>query len=128
MGPLLDALRELGGEGRPRDVEEIVARTCGVTDEERLVRSTKGALKFANQVAWCRQYLIYENLISCPERGVWKLTDSGRQTNLAIEQARGIVRRWAGITRRDVNTAPERWLMELLQSRCRLNVITSRLC
>jgi 5-methylcytosine-specific restriction protein B len=94
MGPLLDALRELGGEGRPREVEEIVARTCGVTDQERLVRNKKGALKFANQVAWCRQYLIYENLVNCPERGVWKLTDSGSKTNLSIENAREIVRKW----------------------------------
>jgi len=79
-----------------------------VTDEERLIRNKKGTLKFANQVAWCRQYLIYENLISCPERGVWKLTDRGSQTKLSIEDAREIVRKWVRYhkEKREQNSGP----------------------
>ncbi len=94
LGPILDALRELGGSGRPKQVEDIIARTNGVTDAQRQIRNEKGALRFSNQVAWGRQYLIYEGLLVCPKRGIWKLTEVGERTNLTIDEAQRIAKKW----------------------------------
>ena len=94
MGPLLDALRELGGSGRPKEVEDIIARKLGVTDVQRQERIKTGPLKFSNQVAWCRQYLIYEELLVCPKRGIWTLTERGKVTNLSIDDSARIVQKW----------------------------------
>ena len=95
MGPILDALRELGGTGTPKQVEDIIARTHGVTDAQRQILNEKsGQSQFSNQVAWGRQYLIYEGLIVCTKRGVWTLTESGQQTKLSIADARAIAKKW----------------------------------
>ena len=95
MGPILDALRELGGTGTPKQVEDIIARTNGVTDAQRQILNEKsGQSQFSNQVAWGRQYLIYEGLIVCPKRGVWTLTESGQQTKLSIADSRNIAKKW----------------------------------
>lgn len=94
MGPLLDALRELGGSGRPKEVEDIIARKLGVTDVQRQERIKTGPLKFSNQVAWCRQYLIYEELLVCPKSGIWTLTERGKVTNLSIDDSARIVQKW----------------------------------
>ena len=79
MGPLLDALRELGGSGRPKEVEDIIASKFGVTDAQRQERNKTGPLKFSNQVAWCKLYLVYEGLLVCPKRGIPSLQNNGNQ-------------------------------------------------
>ena len=95
MGPILDALRELGGSGTPKQVEEIIARTHGVTDAQRkILNEISGQSKFSNEVAWGRQYLIYEGLIVCPKRGIWTLTESGQRTTLSVVEARNIAKKW----------------------------------
>ena len=94
MGPILDALRELGGAGRPKQVEDIIARNNGITDAERQERIKTGPLRFSNQVAWGRQYLIYEGLLVCPKRGVWTLTDRGQKTRLSMDDAAAIAKKW----------------------------------
>ena len=95
LGPILDALRELGGSGTPRQVEEIVARTQGVTDTQRQVLNQKsGQSRFYNQVNWGRQYLVYEGLVVCPSRGIWKLSEMGERTALSIDEAQRIAKKW----------------------------------
>ena len=94
MGPLLDALRELGGSGTPPQVEEIIARTQQVSDEQRQELMKGGGKRFSNQVAFARQYLIWEGLIKSPKRGVWSLTEKGDQTHLSGADARAIFSRW----------------------------------
>jgi len=95
LGPILEALRELGGSGTPRQVEEIVARTQGVTDSQRQVLNQKsGQSRFYNQVNWGRQYLVYEGLVVCPSRGIWKLSEIGEQTALSIDEAQRIAKKW----------------------------------
>ena len=95
LGPILDALRELGGSGTPRQVEEIVARTQGVTHTQRQVLTQKsGQSRFYNQVNWGRQYLVYEGLVVCPSRGIWKLSEIGERTALSIDEAQRIAKKW----------------------------------
>lgn len=94
MGPILDALRELGGSGTAKQVEEIVARTCGVTNEERTTLLKSGQTRFYNQVNWAKLNLTYEELIVCPKSGIWTLTERGQRTKLSIDDARSIKNKW----------------------------------
>ena len=75
--PVIRALKELSGSGTPSEVIEIVARTEKVSESEQEETLPSGGLRFANQVHFARQYLVWAGLISSSERGVWALTDSG---------------------------------------------------
>ncbi|WP_313951986.1 restriction endonuclease [Accumulibacter sp.] len=94
---ILDALREFGGSATPREVCDAVARLAHVPDEKRFARLESGSLRFPNQVAWGRQYLVWEGLLSSPKHGIWMLTPSSRERHLTLEQAREIVRKWVAI-------------------------------
>jgi restriction system protein len=88
FGPLLDALRALGGSGTPDEVVERIAKDCGITDEVQNELMSSGELRFRNQVHWARFYLASEGLLDSSKRGVWSLTERGRATTLSPEQAR----------------------------------------
>lgn len=75
--PVICALKELGGSGTPSEVIEIVARKEKISEKEQQETLSSGGLRFANQVHFARQYLVWSGLISSSERGVWTLTDSG---------------------------------------------------
>lgn len=97
LGPLLDVLRELGGSGRPKEVVERIAKNLNISDEilEEIMKS--GTPRFTNQVAWARQYLVWEGLLEDNTRGIWSLTDRGRTTNLSNEQGHQIFLKWVDI-------------------------------
>jgi hypothetical protein len=97
MPYILDALRELGGEGAPREVCEIVARNARVPAEKLTARLPGGGLRFPNQVAFARQYLVFEQYLTAPKHGVWALTPSGENTQLTYDAARESVLRWIAI-------------------------------
>jgi restriction system protein len=77
LGPVLTALKELGGSGRPSEVVDIVARLTNVSDSERQESLQSGALRFDNQVAFARQYLVWAGYLDASKRGVWTLTQKG---------------------------------------------------
>ncbi len=89
FGPLLDALRTLGGSGTPREVVEQIARDLAIPDDTQNELLPSGEPRFPNQVAWARFYLTREGLLDSSRRGVWSLTDKGRSTVLSPEEARG---------------------------------------
>src|ERR1700693_1961643 len=97
FGPLLDALRELGGSGAPREVVEQIARDLKIADEAQSELLDSGSPRFPNQVAWARFYLTREGLLDSSKRGVWSLTERGRSTTLSPEQAREIFLKWVRI-------------------------------
>jgi restriction system protein len=78
INPLLDALRELGGSARPREVVDLVARKMNVPDQTLDQTISGGVSRFSNQVHWARFYLAEAGLIDRSRRGVWSLTDKGR--------------------------------------------------
>lgn len=100
FGPLLDALRSLGYSGKPKEVVEKIASDLNL-DEDFLNQSHEksGVNKFYNQVAWARQYLIWEGLLDSSVRGTWKLTDKGKDTHLSQADAQRIIKKWV-----DINT------------------------
>lgn len=98
FGPTLDALRALGYSGKPREVVDKIASDLKL-DEEFLNATLEksGANKFYNQVAWARQYLIWEGYLDSSVRGTWKLTDKGKEAHLSIDDAYKIIKKWVGI-------------------------------
>ena len=93
FGPLLDALRFLGGSGTPDEVVERIAQDLKLSDEIQNETLPSGELRFRNQVAWARFYLVREGLLDSSKRGVWSLTERGRTTHLSPEQARAIFKK-----------------------------------
>ena len=63
FGPILDALRALGGSGRPREVVDRVARDLGISEDIQNEVLDSGGARFPNQVAWARFYLTREGLL-----------------------------------------------------------------
>jgi restriction system protein len=94
FGPVLDALRALGGSGTPDEVVERIALELKLSDEVQNETLQSGQSRFRNQVAWARSYLVWEGLLDSSKRGVWSLTERGRATSLTREQARAIFKKW----------------------------------
>lgn len=90
FGPLLDALRGLGGSGTPDEVLERIAHDLSLSDEVQNELIPSGQTRYRNQVAWARFYLVREGLLDSSKRGVWSLTERGRGTILSPEQARDV--------------------------------------
>lgn len=94
---MLDALRKLGGSGKPDEVTEQVASDLSLSDESQNDLLPSGESRFRNQVAWARFYLVREGLLDSSKRGVWSLTERGRSTSLTHAQSREIFLRWVKI-------------------------------
>ena len=97
FGPLLDALRDLGDSGRPREVSGRIARNLNLPDQILDETLKSGGSKFHNQVAWARQYLAWEGLLDSSKHGTWKLTEKGRNAQISEAEAREIFLKWVAI-------------------------------
>jgi restriction system protein len=97
FGPVLDALRTLGGSGSPSEVVEQIAIDLQLADDDQNEVLPSGGPRFPNQVAWARFYLIREGLLDSSKRGIWSLTDKGRVTQLTPAEARAIFLKWVKI-------------------------------
>jgi len=93
FGPLLDALRALGGSATPEEATDKVAELCGVPESKQNELIESGQPRFRNQVAWARFYLKREGLLDSSTRGVWRLTEKGQATQLTYAQAQEIFRK-----------------------------------
>lgn len=93
FGPVLDALRALGGTGTPKAVVEWIADQLGISDAERNETMSSGTSRFKNQVDWARFYLSKAGLIGSVKRGVWMLTAEGQQANPSMTEALDIFQR-----------------------------------
>lgn len=90
FGPVLEALRELGGSGRPTEVTDAVATALNVSEKQQNELMKSGTPRFANQVAWARFYLAKDGYIDSSKKGVWSLTDKGKRAHLTPEESRQI--------------------------------------
>ena len=78
--PLLQALVELGGEGRPRDVYPLVAKRfpqLTPEEQEQRLENYPSTRKWSNLVQWIRQRLVDLGQIDGSQRGIWKITTAG---------------------------------------------------
>ncbi len=97
FGPLLDALRGLGGSAKADEAVDRVAQDLSVPDETLNETLPSGGSRFRNQVAWARFYLVREGLIDSSRHGVWSLTERGFKTRLSPDQSRETFLKWVRI-------------------------------
>lgn len=97
FGPLLDALRDLGDSGRPQEVSDRIAKNLNLPDSVLDETLKSGGSKFHNQVAWARQYLVWEGCLDASKHGTWKLTEKGRNTQISENEAHTIFLKWVAV-------------------------------
>lgn len=96
--PLIDALKELGGSATPEAARKQIATDLNLS--EGIINETRGkngTKKFDNEVAWARNYLAYEGIIDKTVRGVWALTEKGKNITMTRELASEIFFKWVDI-------------------------------
>jgi restriction system protein len=104
--PVVEAIRELGGSGRPDEVRGIVARKLRISEEEQSKPLPSGVqTRFENQVHWARFYLAKAGYLDSSQRGVWTLSEKARAVAVVTPELAGeVVRQVAART----NTAKAR--------------------
>jgi restriction system protein len=100
FGPLLNALRQLGGSAKPREASDKIAENLGLRDAKLNELLNSGQSRFYNQVAWARQYLAWEGLLDTSQHGIWTLSAKGEKTKLDELQSRDIFLKWVDIHRK----------------------------
>jgi restriction system protein len=84
----------LGGSGQPSEVKEQIAEKLNITESEQSEQIASGASRFSNKVDWARFYLAKAGFIDASIRGVWSLTEKGKNAHLTQDEA---VRLFQGI-------------------------------
>lgn len=93
--PILEALKVLGGSATPNEVREKIIAMEHLSDEEvNTIRGKTNVNKFENEVAFARNYMVYEGLIDGSERGIWKITDKGINIEMTEDEASRIFLKW----------------------------------
>lgn len=96
FAPLISALKELGGSGTPEEVRKQIISDLNLSDEMvHETRGKSGVKKFDNEVAFARNYLVYEGYIDNSTRGKWSLTEKGQTAPMDDELASQIFIKWA---------------------------------
>ena len=78
--PTLEALAKLGGSASIEELEEALISALGVTQEQLDVTYSKsGAAVLPDRMSWARSFLKIGGFVTNPRRGVWVLTEDGRE-------------------------------------------------
>jgi restriction system protein len=87
-GPILDALRALGGSATPKEVKAWILEQVRLSEEDlsRTLKSGDNAVE--NEIAWARDSLKRFGLLDPSIRGVWSLTPEGERTHLSLVDSR----------------------------------------
>lgn len=89
--PVIEALKELGGSAEPEEVRKQISKDLSLSDE--IVNETYGKSntnKFANQVAFARNYLVYGGYVDKSKPGIWSLTEKGKNIDMTDKLASDI--------------------------------------
>jgi restriction system protein len=91
FAPVIEALKELGGSGRPSEVRDVIAQRLKISEQERAIINKSGASRFENRVHWARFYLAKAGYLDSSTRGVWSLTEKGQAvTKMTHDEALAI--------------------------------------
>ena len=85
--PVLDGLKALGSSAKPREVYSWISENHDIPIDELEGTTRGGQSKFENKVGWARFYLVKAGFIDAQERGVWVLTEKGRDAKLTHDDA-----------------------------------------
>ena len=81
IGPVINALQDLGGSGRPAEVIDWITDRYDISEKQNEVLSS-GQTRVQNQIHWARFYLSKAGYIDSSKRGVWSLTNKGLSSSL----------------------------------------------
>jgi restriction system protein len=81
FGPIVSALKELGGSGRPAEVESIIVERLRIPEAVQDELTATGSPRLNKRIHWARFYLARTGYIDSSVRGVWTLTDKGRDVD-----------------------------------------------
>lgn len=89
--PLLDALRYTDKPMRPIEAAAWIRANVDVSTDDvtRTVASGRQTI-FINDVHWARYYLVKAGLISKAKRGLWALTEAGRNQQLSDDEIKDL--------------------------------------
>ena len=78
--PLLKSIETAGGEARPSELYDEVARYFPkLTLADRQIRHPRSNIRiWSNRIQWARQHLVDKGEIDASIRGIWKITERGR--------------------------------------------------
>ena len=76
--PIVNALRELGGNGSPREILQIVVRLMKLPDE--VVQMSAKPLN--TRLSFARSYLKKCGYVTNPKHGLWSLTTKGMESEI----------------------------------------------
>ncbi len=115
FGPLIEALKQLGGSAKPREAADKIAENLNLNDEKLNEVLSSGQSRFYNQVAWARQYLAWEGLLDTSQHGIWALSSKGENTTLNDDEAREIFLKWVSIHQKARKSKTEKEIIEELE-------------
>jgi len=78
--PLLLEIEAMGGEARPQDLyPRVTAHFPQITEADLKETITGGMNKWTNRIQWARQALVSKGELERYPRGVWRITEKGRE-------------------------------------------------
>lgn len=92
FAPVIEIMRDLGGQARPRQVFDELIKRNDIPEDFLALSNKNGGSKFENRVHFARSYLYSAGIITAPSRGVWGLSDQGWKAELSPEWAAEIFR------------------------------------
>lgn len=99
--PILRLLDALGGSATIEEIEQRLIEEFAFSDTDLIIAHEKsGTPIIPNKIAWARSYLKEASLLANERRGVWVLTESGRN---ALAGGEEIIRDRVATAMRDYN-------------------------
>jgi restriction system protein len=81
FNPVIKAIHSLGGSASNSEIEEKIIEILELTEDEYNDMHNESSSKLNYRLAWAKSYLKKAGYVNNSERGVWSLTDLGRQTD-----------------------------------------------
>jgi hypothetical protein len=112
MQPVLEVLQQLGKEASLKQLREDVAQFLNLSSEQISVRHNSNSIKdkrskYEYNLAWTLTYLKSAGYLQNRARGIWSLSELGRQTEaLNIEQVKKEVRTYKSGSTGELVTVP----------------------
>ena len=92
FAPVIEIMRDLGGQARPRQIFDELVKRHDIPDSFLSLTNKNGGSKFENRVHFARSYLFKAGVMTSPSRGVWGLTEQGWKADLNTKWAAEIFR------------------------------------
>ena len=80
MCELFQAMKELGGSGTIREIDDKTIEILGVPIEvQEIMHGSSSKTEIEYRLAWTRTYMKKVGILENSSRGVWSLTSKGRE-------------------------------------------------